>query len=103
MEEVCLREPAYTSSFPISVSVPRMVSSYGQHAEGNKVPLQELEQALVKGLAYVAREWQPARQATSRDDPIARFLCDCIVDAFYADQGLLALRPHNGLNDHLQI
>ena len=101
MQEVCLREPAYTASFPITVSVPKMISSYGQHAENAKVPLQELERALVDGLAYVATGWKTAAQASAWDDPIARFLCNCIVDAFYADQGLLALQSHNGLNGSL--
>ena len=96
MAEVCRREPAYTSAFPITVSLEGMVPAYAQHPLTHKLPQGAVEQALDEGLAYIARSWAKAKQASSGTDPIAQFLCDCIVDAFCADQGLFALQPHNG-------
>jgi pimeloyl-ACP methyl ester carboxylesterase len=95
LAEVYRREPAYTSSFPITVSHQEMVSVYSQHPLCNKVPSQAMEQALAEGLAYIAREWPPAKPASTAADPIARFLSNCIVDAFCAGQGLLELQPQN--------
>jgi pimeloyl-ACP methyl ester carboxylesterase len=96
LAEVHRREPAYTSSFPITVSYEGIVSAYAQYPLCNKLPPGALEQALVEGFAYVAKGWTKAAQASTEADPVAQFLGDCIVDAFCADQGLLALRPHNG-------
>jgi pimeloyl-ACP methyl ester carboxylesterase len=98
MAEVCRREPAYTSSFPITVAHEEMASAYAQYPLCNDLPAGAVEQALMEGLAYFAREWPKAEQASSGADPIAQLLCDCIVDAFCADQGLLSLQPHNGFS-----
>lgn len=97
MDEVCRREPTYASSFPITVSHEGMVSAYAQHPLTSKLPQGAVEQALTEGLAYVGKSWAKANHASSGTDPIAGFLCDCIVDAFCADQGLFALQPHSGL------
>lgn len=96
LAEVCRREPAYTSSFPITVSHEGMVSAYVQHPLCSKLSAGAVEQSLVEGLAYVAKEWVTAKEASTGADPIAQFLCDSIIDAFSADQGLVALQPHNG-------
>lgn len=96
MAEVRRREPDYTSLFPITVSHKSMASNYRQHPVCAHLPAGVVEKALVEGLAYVAGEWPHSDQPTSVADPMAQFICDSIVDAFCADQGLLALQPHNG-------
>ncbi len=98
MAEVCRREPAYTSSFPITVPYEKMVSVYKRQPVCNELPEGELERALSAGMDYVARGWSRVKPAGAAADPVARFLCDCIVDAFCADQGLLALQPHSGFS-----
>jgi pimeloyl-ACP methyl ester carboxylesterase len=101
MDEVCRREPAYTSSFPITVSYEGMVSSYADHPLCNQLPPAALEQGLAEGLSHVAKGWAKAKQASTAADPIAQFLCDCIVDALCAEQGLLALKPHKGPSESI--
>jgi pimeloyl-ACP methyl ester carboxylesterase len=101
MAEVCLREPTYPSSFPITVSYEGMVSAYAQHPLCNKLPPGAVEQALIEGLAYVTREWTKAKQASIAADPMVQFLCDCITDAFCADKGLLALQPDNRCSESI--
>jgi len=95
LAEVCRREPAYPSIFPISVCHERMVSEYRQHPCCSELPVEAIEQALAKGLDYVAKHWQ-SKPASDAADPVAQFICDSIIDAFCADQGLLKLQPHNG-------
>jgi pimeloyl-ACP methyl ester carboxylesterase len=99
--EVTRREPTYTSAFPITVSYEEMVAAYAQQPTCSTLPQGLLEEALVEGLAYVARGWTKSRQTSDGSDPIAHFLCDCIVDALCASQGLLALQPHNGCSDSI--
>jgi pimeloyl-ACP methyl ester carboxylesterase len=96
MAEVCRREPLFTSVFPITVSHGGMVKAYRQHPPCNNLPPEAMEQALTEGLAYIAKGWTKAEQVSTAADPIVRFLCDSILDAFCADEGLLALQPHNG-------
>lgn len=96
MAEVCLREPAYPSSFPITVAHEEIASAYLQHPMCEQLPAGAIEQALGDGLAYVAKGWTRAKQPSAAKDPVAQFLCDCVVDAYCADQGLLSLQPHNG-------
>lgn len=97
MEEVCRREPAYTSSFPISVAPEEMASAYSHHPLCEKLPAGALEQGLDEGFGYIGKRWTTAKNASAAKDPVVQFLCDCIVDAFCADQGLLALEPQNGV------
>jgi pimeloyl-ACP methyl ester carboxylesterase len=94
--EVSRREPTYTSVFPITVSHEGMASAYERHSLCNELPPGVVEQALIEGLAYISKGWTKAKQASTGADPIAQFLCDCIIDALCADRGLLALKPHNG-------
>src|SRR5262245_61562512 len=96
MAEVCRREPAYTSSFPIAFSHQEVVRRYTQHAVCKTLPQDTLEQAVVEGLGYFGEKWTAAKQPSTIADPMVEFLCDCIVDAACADQGLLSLQPHNG-------
>ncbi len=93
LAEVCRREPAYPSLFPISVSRERMVSEYRQHPCGSELPVEAIDQALAEGLDYVAKHWE-SKPVSDAADPVAQFLCDSIIDAFCADQGVLKLRPH---------
>ena len=96
MEEVCRREPAYISSFPIKVCLQAAVSAYAQQPPCNQLDSEAVQQALTEGLAYLSKSWERVEQANTVEDPVSQFLCDCIVDAFCADQGLIALQPHNG-------
>jgi pimeloyl-ACP methyl ester carboxylesterase len=96
--EVSRREPTYMSFFPLTVSHEGMASTYERHPLCNELPPGAAEQALIEGLAYVANGWTKATQPSTGADPMAQFLCDCIIDALCADRGLLALRPHNGCN-----
>jgi pimeloyl-ACP methyl ester carboxylesterase len=96
MEEVCRREPAYIFSFPIKVCVQAAVSAYAQHPLCKQLGSDAIQKALIEGLAYLSQEWEMVEQANTVEDPVSRFLCDCIVDAFCADQGLFALQPHSG-------
>lgn len=101
MAEVCRREPAYPSLFPITIAHEEMVRAYARHPLTKALPQGAVEEALVEGLAYVAQGWEKAKQVSTGADPIAQFLCDCVVDAFCADQGLFALQPHNGLKQSI--
>ncbi|HYM75983.1 MAG TPA: alpha/beta fold hydrolase [Candidatus Dormibacteraeota bacterium] len=76
-----------------------MVSEYAQHPLCKNLPSGVVEPALREGLAYVATGWTKAKQASTATDPMAQFLCDCIIDALCADQGLLALQPQNGYSE----
>jgi pimeloyl-ACP methyl ester carboxylesterase len=96
LDEVRRREPAYTSSFPLAVAPEKMASLYSQHPVCGKLSFGAIEKALGEGLSYVGRAWTRAEQPGSSEDPVAQVLCDSIVDAFCADQGLLALEPHTG-------
>lgn len=96
LAEVCRREPAYTSSFPINVSLEGTVSAYAQHPLCSKLPPDAVEQTLNEGLAYIAKKWTNVQQVSTKADPVSQFFCDCIVDALCVDQGLLSLQPHNG-------
>ncbi len=99
LAEVCRREPTYTSSFPISLpDAAKMALAYRQHPLCDKFHPETLEQALIEGLAYLCKSWTKSKQASNGDDPVTHFLCDTIIDAFCADQGLLALEPHHDFN-----
>ena len=98
MAEVCRREPTYTSSFPIAVSMEGLVAAYGQHPLGNRLPPGAVEQALPEGFAYLAKGWKNEKKTEAGEDPVVQFLCDSIVDALCADQGLLALQPHDAFS-----
>lgn len=95
MAEVCRREPVYTSSFPITAPYHGMVSVYGQQPLCHELPAAAVEHALSEGMDYIVQKWGTAQPAEAKADPMTQFLCDCIVDAFCADQGLLALQPHD--------
>lgn len=95
--EVCRREPSYPSAFPITIGYEGLISEYQQCDFWNKVPSEVLEQAILKGFEYIAKGWA-VKETNNGTDPVGRFLCDSIVDAFWADQGLLALQPHDGPN-----
>jgi pimeloyl-ACP methyl ester carboxylesterase len=101
MAEVCLREPAYTSSFPITVAIEEITPGYAAHPLCGTLPAGAIEHALSEGLAYIAREWTSAKEPSTGKDPVAQFLCNCIVDAYCADQGLLALQPQNGVKQSI--
>jgi pimeloyl-ACP methyl ester carboxylesterase len=99
LAEVCRREPTYISSFPMGVShAAKMAFAYRQHPLCNKFHSETLEQALIEGLAYLRKSWTKSQPASNGDDPVTHFLCDSIIDAFCADQGLLALEPNRDLN-----
>lgn len=96
LAEVCRREPAYTSSFPINVCLEEAVSTYAQHPLCSRLPSPAVEQTLKDGVAYIAEKWANVQQVSTMADPVSQLFCDCIVDALCADQGLLSLQPHNG-------
>jgi len=99
LAEVCRREPAYPSFFPISPPrATNMAFAYRQQALCNQVPLESLEGALNEGFAYFSRWWAEAKQPATGDDPLTHLLCDSIIDAFCAEQGLLGLEPHHDSN-----
>jgi pimeloyl-ACP methyl ester carboxylesterase len=93
LAEVCRREESYTSRFPVAISPEQMTPHYQQHPLGSQTSAAIIEQTLVKGLAYVGKLWKNSPPSASETDPVARVLCDSIMDAFWADQGLLALQP----------
>ena len=68
MAEVCLREPAYPSSFPITVAHEEMASAYSRHPLCENLPPGGIEQALGEGLAYVAKGWTKAKQPSAAID-----------------------------------
>jgi pimeloyl-ACP methyl ester carboxylesterase len=94
--EVCRREPAYTSSFPMTVCYEEMSSAYIRQPLCSNLPAGAVEQALQEGIGYFARKWKMVKQADATTDPVTQLLCDSVVDAYCADQGLLALEPHHG-------
>lgn len=96
MAEVCRREPSYISSFPIALSHDRVAQRYTQQPACSALPPDTVEQALVEGLGYFREKWSAAMEPSTAADPMVEFLCDCIIDAACADQGLLSLQPHNG-------
>src|SRR5689334_20122034 len=99
LAEVCRREPTYISSFPMGVShAAKMAFAYRQHPLCNKFHPETLEQVLIEGLAYFRKSWTKSQGASNGDDPVTHFLCDSIIDAFCADQGLLTLEPHRDFN-----
>src|SRR6476660_8392708 len=89
MAEVCRREPSYISSFPITLSHHRVAQRYAQHPTCNALLPDIVEQALIEGLGYFREKWSAAREPSPVADPMVEFLCDCIMDAACADQGLL--------------
>jgi len=100
LAEVWRRESTYTSSFPMSFPhVAERAFQYRGHPLLNAFSLGALEQALTEGLAYFGKSWARSHVAVDGNELLLRFLCDSIVDAFCADQGLLSLRPddcHHG-------
>jgi pimeloyl-ACP methyl ester carboxylesterase len=97
--EVCRREPTYASRFPISFPpAAAMAAAYRQQPLCATFRSETLEEALIEGLEYVSRSWAKAERASTGDDPLAQFLCDSVIDAFCADQGLLALQPYDDAN-----
>jgi pimeloyl-ACP methyl ester carboxylesterase len=98
LAEFCRREPAYPSIFPISVSRERMATAYREHPYCRYLPADAIDRALTEGLAYVGNGWTQARPATDSVDPVSQVLCDSIMDAFCAAQGLLTLRPSEPFN-----
>lgn len=96
--EVFRREPSYPAVFPVNLSREEMLTHALQVPLCSQVPPQAVEQACQEGLTYMAGRWPKSEEASTGADPVVRFLCGCIVDAICADQGLLALRPHNGFN-----
>lgn len=101
LAEVCRREPTYPSIFPITVCHEKMASAYRQHPPCNELAPGASERALAEGLAYVAKTWTKSQPASHAADPVGQFLCDSIIDAFCADQGLLTLLPHENFNGSL--
>jgi pimeloyl-ACP methyl ester carboxylesterase len=95
MAEVCRREPAYTSAFPMAFASKGAASAYAQHPLWDKLPPDEVEHALNEGVAYMTKGWTKATESSTGSDPVAQFLCDCTFDALCADQGLLGLQPHS--------
>jgi len=101
LAEVCRREPTYPSSFPIAVCHEKMASAYRQHPPCNELAPGASERALAEGLAYVSRTWTKSQPASDAADPVAQFLCDSIIDAYCAEQGLLPLQPRQNFNGSL--
>ena len=101
LAEVCRREPNYPASFPITVCQEKMASAYRQRPPCDELASGESERALAEGLAYVARTWGKIQPATGAVDPVAQFLCDSIMDAFCAEQGLVTLRPYTNVDGSL--
>lgn len=97
MAEVSRREPTYTSLFPITIPDEGAVSAYAQQCVCDKLPRETVENALNEGLVYLTKGWAKASGSDALEDPMVHFLCDCVVDALCADQGLLALPPQNDL------
>jgi pimeloyl-ACP methyl ester carboxylesterase len=103
LAEVCRREPAYASCFPINPpDTTKMVFAYHQHPLFSKFCLETLEQALIEGLAYLLKSWTKVEQPDTGDDPLTRFLCDSVMDAFCADQGLLPLQPNHDSSGEIE-
>jgi len=101
LAEVCRREPTYASCFPIGLPhAAKVAGAYRQHPLCKEFGSETLEQVLFEGLVYFRKAWR-TEQARNGDDPLARLLCDSIVDAYCADQGLLALEPHSDASGSL--
>jgi pimeloyl-ACP methyl ester carboxylesterase len=98
LAEVCRREPSYASIFPISASHEQMAVAYRQHPYCSNLPSDAIDRALAEGLAYVGKGWTKSRQATDSADPVTQLLCDSIIDAFCAAEGIIALRPSQPFN-----
>jgi pimeloyl-ACP methyl ester carboxylesterase len=102
LAEIWRRESSYTSSFPMSFShVAEMASEYRRHPLLNAFSSNAVEQAFTEGLAHFGQSWPRSHVTVNGDELLHRFLCDSIVDAFCADQGLLSLRPHNRHDESL--
>ncbi len=96
--EVCRREPAYPSIFPISAGHERMAAAYRKHPCCSNLPADAIDRALVEGFAYFGKSWNQSRSASDAVDPVSQFLCDSIIDAFCSDQGTLSLQPSELFN-----
>jgi pimeloyl-ACP methyl ester carboxylesterase len=98
LAEIRRRDPSCTSALQATIYNEEIASTYRQHPACKQLTSEVIRQALDDGLKYVSQNMSISKQASIGIDPIGRFLCDSIVDAFCADKGLLGLRPHDGFN-----
>jgi pimeloyl-ACP methyl ester carboxylesterase len=102
LAEVCRREPTYPSRFPINLSnLKEVASRYFQHPQYAEFPRKSTDRAIGKALGYIAKSWTKTEQLDNANDPVARWLCESIVDAFCADQGVLPLEPQRDTNQSI--
>lgn len=95
LAEVHRREPHYPSFFPISVLPEQMTARYQRHPYSGKLDAEVIKGALTRGFEHINKVWTRSEKAVNTADPIAQFLCDSIIDAFCADQGMLSLEPYS--------
>lgn len=93
--EVHRREPNYRSLFPISVLPEQMIARYERHPYSGKFAAEVIRGVLTRGFEHINKVWTQSEKVVGVADPIAQFLGDSIIDAFYADQGLLSLEPYS--------
>lgn len=94
LAEIQRRDATYLSRFPAGMpSTSPMATAYARHPMCAGYDAAIIERALVEGLRYFASAGAVRGPSAGRSDPLARFLCDSIVDAFCADQGALAVEP----------
>jgi pimeloyl-ACP methyl ester carboxylesterase len=98
MAEIHRREPNYSSFFPITVSYEGMIPAYQQGPISDQLSPEAITQALTQSFEYIAQSWERSEKVSTASDPMAQFLCDSIIDAYCAEQGLLGLRPQASPN-----
>lgn len=98
LDEINRREPTYHARFPVTLASPaELATTYFRHPLCFGFSQELKEQALTEGIAYFAKSWTK-EQSKDADDPVGRLLCESIVDALCADQGVLPLQPHGHAN-----
>ena len=88
--EICRREPAYLSLFPIAFSREPITSSYPLW---DQLPSDAAGRALAEGYEYIARNNQKGVPQCVTDQAMMDFVRGSVMDAFCAERGLLDLRP----------
>lgn len=93
LAEIQRRDPTYLPRFrPGAPSISLMAAGYAHHPLCAGYDSTVIERALAEGLRYFACAGALGGAAAGCGDPVADFLCDSIIDAFFADRGALALK-----------
>src|SRR2546423_7976885 len=92
LSEIKRRDSRFLSAFPLCIPDPSVIAArYARHSQCARYTTDVLERAFSDGFSYLAQSLPNSTRTEGPMDPISEILCESIIDAFAADDGVVAL------------